>query len=937
MIRPTTISSGVVLFSALLNASITTTTTLTSVMPAAPVFGQTVTLIATVSPTTAPGFVSFVDRGVLVGTGAVNGSGVAQSATLTLSAGPHSLVAIYGGNTSGGYLASQSAPRSYVVTSAPGTGFAAAVNYAGGSAPWGMALGDFNGDGKADMAVPNLATGNVSVLLGNGNGTFQAAVNYQTWAGCNCGVEPIYVAVGDFNADGEADLAVANYNSGTVGVLLGNGNGTFRAAVNYATGTFPRFVGVGDFNGDGKADLVLANYGAEEVSGTGSVSILLGSGDGTFQAASNSALTNNPFSVAIGDFNGDGKTDLAVASSTPIGGNITVLLGNGDGSFHSGVDYSVSGATYIVAGDFNRDGKTDLAVTNYTGNAYKVGVLIGNGDGTFLAVVNYADAYGGGYPLAVGDFNGDGILDLTVGGAGALLGNGDGTFQTGVSTGLTSGAVAVGDFNGDGVEDLAAAESGVNISLGIGTAPPAATTTTLLTSPDPSHYGQQVTLTAQVSPSNAPGKVEFLDGTSVVGAGTLVSGQAQSDTLSLPSGTLTLHAVYSGVPHFWQPSQSGVVSQAVSAVSASGGFGAAASYAAGTNPQFVAVGDFNGDGKADLVVVDYGGGGGVLLGNSDGTFQAAVNFSVGSFPTSVAVGDFNGDGKADIAVANSGFSPNYTPSVSVLLGKGDGTFSGGGSYSAGEGPTSVAVGDFNGDGKEDLVVANSGNAYYNDMGTVVVLLGNGDGTFQSGVSSAAGNGPFFVAVGDFNGDGIADVAVANQSSYDLSVLLGKGDGTFQAAVSYASGTVSNSVAVGDFNGDGKADLVFPSGAVDVGVLLGNGNGTFQAVVFYNVDLLPDSVAVGDFNGDGRPDLAVTNSQGNDVSVLLGNGDGTFRTAANYGVGTKPQSVAVGDFNGDGAPDLAVANFTSNNVSILLGRPTPVVPLQFYPIAPCHHR
>ncbi len=341
-------------------------------------------------------------------------------------------------------------------------------------------------------------------------------------------------------------------------------------------------------------------------------------------------------------------------------------------------------------------------------------------------------------------------------------------------------------------------------------------------------------------------------------------------------------------------------------------------YTVGTGPISIAVGDFNLDGRLDVVVVNSGDNNvSVLLGNGEGTFQPAVDYPVGSYPKSVAVGDFNGDGKPDLVVANS-----VNNNVDVLLGNGDGTFQPAVNYTVGTFPVSVAVADFNGDGKLDLVVANV------DSNNVSVLLGNGDGTFQTpAVNYAAGTGPESVAVGDFNGDGKPDLAVANFSSGNVSVLLGKGDGTFQAAVNYAAGTNPFSVAVGDFNGDGKPDLAVANfGSGNVSVLLGKGDGTFQAAVNYaaGTNNNPYSVAVGDLDGDGELDLAVANSNSNFVSVLLGNGDGTFQAAANYLVGGGPESVATGDFNGDGRMDLAVANFVSNNVSILL-QPTPPPP------------
>jgi hypothetical protein len=237
----------------------------------------------------------------------------------------------------------------------------------------------------------------------------------------------------------------------------------------------------------------------------------------------------------------------------------------------------------------------------------------------------------------------------------------------------------------------------------------------------------------------------------------------------------------------------------------------------------------------------------------------------------VAVGDFNGDGKPDLAVANRGDSLGNGGSVNVLLGKGDGTFLPAVSYLAGYGPRSVAAGDFNGDGKQDLAVAVAGDSYNGGGQGVSVLLGKGDGTFQTAQTFPTGTYPISVAVGDFNGDGILDLAVANAGSNNVSVLLGKGDGTFLAAQSFPAGSHPASVAVGDFNGDGIPDLVVANWGGNVSVLLGKGDGSFLPAANYAAGSYPTSVAVGDFNGDGKLDLAVTNdwNYGNNVSVLLG--------------------------------------------------------------------
>jgi hypothetical protein len=339
-------------------------------------------------------------------------------------------------------------------------------------------------------------------------------------------------------------------------------------------------------------------------------------------------------------------------------------------------------------------------------------------------------------------------------------------------------------------------------------------------------------------------------------------------------------------------------------------FAAPVPYTVGGSPYSPVVADFNGDGKLDLAVANSGDGTvSVLLGNGDGTFQAAAPpYTVGTTPVSIAVGDFNHDGCPDLAVANLNSS-----NVSVLLNKcdGSGTFNAAVPYTiTGSAPRSIAAGDFNHDGYPDLAVADNN-------GSVWVLLNDGTaspGTFGTPVSYTLGGTPFSVAVGDFNADGYPDLAVANDSipGY-VSVLLNVGGdtpGTFQEATNYSVGAAPYWVTVGDFNGDGYLDLAVANEADGtVSVLLNNpaDPGQFLPMNTYSANSEPFSVTVGDFNGDGKLDLVVSNDASSAVSVLLGNGDGSFQPPATYAAGTSPDSIAVGDFNGDGKPDMAVAN------------------------------
>jgi trimeric autotransporter adhesin len=317
-------------------------------------------------------------------------------------------------------------------------------------APTSLAVGDFNGDGIPDLAVSEFG---IDIVLGNGDGTFKARL---LAPGNLPYIE--FIAVGDFNGDGQLDLAVAYCNDtfpttqpGAVELLLGNGDGTFNlATASPATGNTPTAIASGDFNGDGNLDLAIANGNSN------TATILLGNGNGTFTAAASPATGNSPSSLAVGDFNGDGKLDLAVTNATD--NTVTMLLGNGDGTFKAAAS-PVTGnrPSAIAAGDFKGNGKVDLAVANAAGNT--ITILLGNGDGTFTAATGPAIAGPIFSPIAVADFNGDGVADLAVGGnAPALfLGNGDGTFTT--SAPLSSffypiQSVVAADLDGDGIADV---------------------------------------------------------------------------------------------------------------------------------------------------------------------------------------------------------------------------------------------------------------------------------------------------------------------------------------------------------------------------------------------------------------------------------------------------------------------------------------------------
>jgi len=346
------------------------------------------------------------------------------------------------------------------------------------------------------------------------------------------------------------------------------------------------------------------------------------------------------------------------------------------------------------------------------------------------------------------------------------------------------------------------------------------------------------------------------------------------------------------------------------------------SYAAGTNTHSVHAAHLNGDAHLDLVAADAATDtASVYLGNGDGTFGARTAFTVGDEPKSVRTADFNGDGNLDLVSADQG-----TGAATGLLGNGNGTFGAAVSYPACNNTKAheVALADFNNDTRQDIVLTCHGNNY------VSVLLGHGNGTFQTAVNHTVGSAPHSVVALDFNGDSKVDIAVANRNSNTVSIRLGDGSGGFAGAVNYPVGNGPHSVRAGDLNGDGRLDLVTANDLDNsVSVLLGNGNGTFTSNSSFVTGPVPKSVALVDLDADGALDVVTANTGGNyptccnpggdEVSVLYGNGAGGLGTPQNFTVGTTPFSVAAADFDGDGRPDLATANWHGNSVSVLINQ------------------
>jgi hypothetical protein len=740
----------------------------------------------------------------------------------------------------------------------------------GGNGTGSVALGDLNGDGRLDMVVANgcvsgsqcgsMTAGSLDVLLGNGDGTFQAPVSYFTGS-----THVSFATIADVNDDGRPDLLVGGScphgdcsAGGTVAVLLGNGDGTFQAALVFSapSGAGGAIV-VADVNNDGKPDVIAAG---------GTLGVFLGNGDGTLQPeVTYSGGGFGTVSVAVADVNGDGKLDLIAVNQQMVAtsnGGIGVLLGNGDGSFQPAVTYLSGGqnAVSAVVGDVNRDGRLDVVVGNNSinGNIFTggVGVLFGNGDGTFQAAVTLAAGGASSGFLLMLDVNADGNDDLLVssgcqanssttncsnGIVSVLLGNGDGSFQPPVrytSGDFAGGRIAAGDVNGDARTDVVVANAS---SLGV-----------LLGNADGSFQSARV-FSSGVYPDTSEVTAD-LNGD---GKQDLLIANLCASTTTCPSGGVGV-LLGNGDGTFQPP----------------------AFYVAGAfRANSIAIADLNGDGKPDVVVAKQciewtcsTGTIGVLLGNGDGTLQNVVDYSSGGqYAYSVAVADVNGDGKPDVLIGNECASSSSCGNgvLGVLLGNGDGSLRSAVTYpSGGQYAVSLAVADVNRDGKQDAILGNYYTTSGDSNGALGVLLGNGDGTFRTPtVHSSGGTGDNSVTVADVNGDGQLDLIAGNQcgatcSNGVIDVHLGNGDGTFQSPIASITPIINSDyfepVVLADFDGDGKLDL---ASAVSNFLMLGNGDGTFQAPLLLGAGGV--GIAVGDFNRDGKPDVAVGG-----VTVLL---------------------------------------------------------------------
>jgi hypothetical protein len=644
--------------------------------------------------------------------------------------------------------------------------------------------------------------------------------------------------VADVNGDSIPDLVVANSSSsnspgGTVSVLLGNGNGSFQPQRAFDVGNYPQSVVVADINGDGRPDLVTANTFDDTVTvllGT-SQDLFQGQGGASFRTQGPFPVGKEPSSVVAADINKDGIPDLITANQSD--NTVSVLLGNGDGTFKPQVSFPVGAEPYAVAvADLDGDGSLDLVVANYQDGT--ISVLLGNGNGTFRNL-DPVPVGNGPYAIGIADVNGDGTLDLVVPNylddtVRVLLGNGDGTFQDPDPFPVGSGpcAVQVADVNRDHKPDLLVA-------------------------------------------NKKDGTVSVLLNKTRDGAAKL--------TFADPRTVLV-----------------------------------------GKMPEDLAVVDLNGDGLLDLITANAADDTvSVLQGKGDGSFQPQRTFTVGSEPLGVAVADLNGDGRPDLVTINRNEN-----TLSVLFSNGDDSFQPQHTFTVGSMPDALAVRDLNGDGRPDLIAANA----YGD--TVSVLL-NGDGSFTP-TSDTGGvevrNTPLQA---DFNGDGLPDRVILDQAG---NILFREGQSSqampFDTPRVISSGNPARDLTVvhtGSGFAIAAADARIDTALSSPGHLIYTlstytvGDGSIDQTTVFTTDLLPTRIAAADLTGSGRDDLVVLNALNNSITIVFQTGSGHFGSALTRSVDLVPADVSFVDVNGDGLLDIVVCDQISGDVCVLFNDPT----------------
>jgi hypothetical protein len=908
------------------------------------------------------------------------------ASSIPVGGGPFAMVAGDFGNGHTDLATAGSNINSVSVLLGNGDGtFQAATEVPVGAVPLALVAGNFNRDGRLDLAAGNVGSNDISVLLGKGDGTFEDSIVNPV------GSSAAAVATGDFSGNGNLGVAVLNQGSDSITVLPGNGDGTFQQSVTLPLppNSGPTSILAADFNGDGRVDLAVTDSTLDvEPAGQlfGAVSIFLNNGDGTFQPLPPIPVPGGPSGITSGDFAGNGRIDLAVTDNAA--STITILMNNGDGTFTSlppiPLAYPNSFPSAIVTGDFNHDNHLDLAVAD--AGTDDVTVLFGNGDGTFQAPQTI---WTGNSPLetlslAAGDFRNNGATELAIAADNpygqstldVLLGDSQGVFQTISHILLDSSvapvAIAAGEFTGNGLLDLITADGNgygsddysIYLENPDGTfqgpqpyALGGAGTSTAVATGDFTGSGRTDVVIVRKSPDDVEVRLSKNDGTfadpsavDLVRRETPLVADLNGDgapdvTVVDAAGDILYRAGRPGQPgSFASPvtvnpgdpsrdiafvvTNQGRLLASVDArdnfislfALRSTGFVLIAKLATGQQPAQILEADLDGNNVSDLIVRNAGDGTiSVFPGDGLGWFLPRIDYPVGVGASDIQVADLEQTGRLDIV-----FSSRISGEIGVLKNLGVGLFMPAVLYRAGQGPygvsgtavpspvsslegtTSLAVGTFINNGLPSVVALNPGS------NTVGILSGLGGGRLSNPAIFPTPGSPLVVRAVDFSGTGVFGLAIL--TSDGLFIEKSNGQGGFLPPTEINVGFEPNGLTVADLNGDSLPDLLVSNPLGDVVALLGNGDGTFQAPG--NLDRHV-SLAVYTQGGSTPTAFIFANQLTDQLVIQTIGGATTVLGSAQNGL-ISPGAVALADLNNNGILDLIVANSGSNNVLVYPG-------------------
>jgi hypothetical protein len=832
-------------------------------------------------------------------------------------------------------------PRPAAADTCSGLGFGAPAFVTTGTGPSAVAVGDFDRDGKLDIATADQGANGISVLLGNGGGVFGLPASLASAASA------ADIVAGDLDRDGWLDLVVASGSSAQVVVHRGAVGG-FGGGTPFPVLAVPSRVALADFDRDGNLDLVVVSTASHRIlvfKGLGNLSF------GTTPVADLSPTGSpGPEAAVPGDFTGDGRLDLAVAEYNA--GRVDLFVGDGTGALTAGPSTSLgTGPRDLYAGDVDRDGKLDLVVAQATTS--EVLVLLGQGDGTFQQATPVAV---GAAParVALGDLDRDGAGDLVVlDGTGRVVAfEGGGTapavfgampYVAVTVSGSLSG-LALGDFTSDARPDVVTTRTATNEAVLVPDQSGSPCVRSSFAAAPRSYSVADGPVSAAAADFDRDGRVDLAVATTNDSyvrvrrstGGDFVPLADFGPFSSPPRGLATADLDFDGQGDLvvaLGDASSGRVQVIVHDSTGALTIGPSL-LPAGLNTAAVAIGDFDGNGTPDVAAVSEGDGSvWVFLGDGTGAFTPLSGNPVLTgltTPQALVAADLTGDGLADIAVAEWGATPGSPGAVHVLRAG----VSGGAltftritppaGLTVGAYPESIAAGDLDGDGQVDLVTADNGSS------RVSVIRRDAGGGFLAAEPHTTGANPTAVALVDLTGDGRLDIAVTTSATRTLTALENLGGGTFASAGDYPVRGYPRFITPIDADGDGRLDLAVTCQTADAVVVLRTRprvNGTdpvFDRAPNVAAGSHPRSAVLADLDGDGKLDLAVANQADSTVSILLNDGAGSFPLPRTVGVpAAGPESIVAGDFNRDGHVDLAVSAplATPKGIMVLLGSAT----------------